>query len=51
LDIARRSQLPVALLREAAAALESAGLLAPEPEPGISAPRRKRPARRAANSK
>jgi aminopeptidase-like protein len=51
LDIARRSRLPVALLREAAAALESAGLLAPEPEPGISAPRRKRPARRAANSK
>jgi len=51
LDIARRSQLPVALLREAAAALESAGLLAPEPEPSISAPRRKRPARRAANSK
>ena len=51
LDIARRSQLPVALLREAAAALESAGLLAPEPEPGISAPRRKRPARRVANSK
>ena len=51
LDIARRSQLPVALLREAAAALESAGLLAPEPEPGISAPRRNRPARRAANSK
>ena len=51
LDIARRSQLPVALLREAAAALESAGLLAPEPEPGISASRRKRPARRAANSK
>ena len=51
LDIARRSQLPVALLREAAAALESAGLLAPEPEPGISAPRRKRPARRAVNSK
>jgi len=51
LDIARRSQLPVALLREAAAALESAGLLAPEPEPGISAPRSKRPARRAANSK
>jgi len=50
-DIARRSQLPVALLREAAAALESAGLLAPEPEPGISAPRRNRPARRAANSK
>ena len=51
LDIARRSRLPVALLREAAAALESAGLLAPESEPGISAPRRKRPARRAANSK
>ena len=51
LDIARRSRLPVALLREAAAALESAGLLAPEPEPGISAPRRNRPARRAANSK
>jgi len=51
LDIARRSRLPVALLREAAAALESAGLLAPEPEPGIPAPRRKRPARRAANSK
>jgi len=51
LDIARRSQLPVALLREAAAALESAGLLAPEREPGISAPRRNRPARRAANSK
>ena len=51
LDIARRSRLPVALLREAAAALESAGLLAPEPEPGISAPRRKRLARRAANSK
>ena len=51
LDIARRSQLPVALLREAAAALESAGLLAPAPEPGMSAPKRKRPARRAANSK
>jgi aminopeptidase-like protein len=51
LDIARRSQLPLALLREAALALESAGLLAPAPEPGISVPRRKRPARRAAPSK
>jgi DNA-binding GntR family transcriptional regulator len=50
LDIARRSQLSVALLREAAAALEGAGLLAPAPERGISAPRRNRAVRRAATS-